>query len=253
MNTQNLVMKINPDEKTPFRNKIDPGCEVYGCGRLIHDFAAYELSGCEEGVELKSIRWMQEQTDGPLNLIQTLKALEGWRMRMRREFLKWGKKDAPDCWDYIPVNLRIWSDWSNPSEKWTKIPVLFLWRCHLWQSRLRGCEEKPIHPREPGNRRSLWERSYGWLYSTMDNKIVWNPKKAVSFKKLPPDVAEYLSKDWLLRLEDPSVPPIWDENFKGLCQMDQDYIFETWTGSENWIPKEYAKDRDILTKWKGGE
>ena len=64
MKTATLVMKTNPDEKPPFSRKIEPGLEIYEVGSLVEDFAVFELSGFEEGVEIKSIRWMQEQTDG---------------------------------------------------------------------------------------------------------------------------------------------------------------------------------------------
>ena len=87
-------MKTNSNEKPRFRQKIEPGCEHYGVGSLLHDFATFELNGSEEGVKLKSLRWMQEQTDGLEDELLIIKAIEGWSVRMRREFLKWGKPDV---------------------------------------------------------------------------------------------------------------------------------------------------------------
>jgi hypothetical protein len=164
-------------------------------------------------VELKTYTWMQDQTNGPLDAIKTARAIEGWRMRMRREFLEWGIGGEPDCWDYIPVSLREWCDTGNPSKLWKETPVLFLWGCHLWQSRLRGCVETPRTPRDPDEETSLWEEDYGWIYSPIDNMVVWNSDYQVSFGTLPEDVSEFLTRDWLLRLNLPSTPPIWDTAF----------------------------------------
>ena len=248
MKTTTLVMKTNPDEKPPFSRKIEPGLEIYEVGSLVEDFAVFELSGFEEGVELKSIRWMQEQTDGLEDDVKILRAIEGWRMRMRREFLKWGRKDAPDCWDYIPVNLRTWCDTTNPSAKWREIPVLFLWRCHLWLSRLRGCQQKPKVPLGRGKRESAWTREYVWIFDPLNQEIEWNTKKAVSFKKVPSDVGEYLCQYWLRRLDDPSLSPIWDEGYQG--RYLNNLRFEKWNGKENWIPDSRSLNGFLIEKWK---
>jgi hypothetical protein len=88
MKTTNLGMKTNSNEKPRFRQKIEPGCEYYGAGSLLHDFATFELNGSEEGVKLKSLRWVHEQTDGLEDELLIIKAIEGWSVRMRREFLK---------------------------------------------------------------------------------------------------------------------------------------------------------------------
>jgi len=248
MKTTNLVMKTNPNEKPPFSQKIEPGCEHYGVGSLRHDFATFELSGSEEGVELKSLRWMQEQTDGLEDELLILKAIEGWRMRMRREFVKWGTKDAPDCWEYIPVNLRLWCDTTNPSPKWRDTPVLFLWRCHLWLSRLRGCQNEPNPKRIKGDPDAQWMREYGCIYDPLNKKVIWNPKKAVSFKKIPSDVAEFLCEDWVRRLENSSIPPIWDRDYSG--KYIEEFRFEEWKGKENWVPDSRSLNEFLVGKWK---
>jgi len=249
MKNQLLEMKINPNDKTTFSVKIPVGSQSYGFGLLIHDFAAFELSGSEEGVELKTYRWMQEQTDGLEDELLILKAIEGWRVRMRREFLKWGKKDAPDCWEYIPVNLRLWCDSTNPSPKWREIPVLFLWRCHLWLSRLRGCQNEPKPKRIKGDPvDSQWIREYGWIYDPLNMEVIWNPKKAVLFKKVPSDVAEFLCEDWIRRLENSSIPPIWDREYSG--RYINKFRFEEWKGKENWVPDSRSLKEFLVGKWK---
>ena len=243
-------MKIKTDDKKSFTIPIPPGVENGDFGLLVQDFASSELSGCEEGVELKTYTWMQDQTNGPLDAIKTARAIEGWRMRMKREFLKWGIGGEPDCWDYIPVSLREWCDTGNPSKLWKETPVLFLWRCHLWQSRLRGCVETPRTPRDPDEETSLWEEDYGWIYSPIDNMVVWNSDYQVSFGTLPEDVSEFLTRDWLLRLNLPSTPPIWDTAYDALGQMETWYSFETWHGKENWIPDSLSTDEFIVEKWR---
>jgi len=250
MKNQLLEMKINPNDKTTFNVKIPVGSESYGFGLLIHDFAASELSGSEEGVELKTYRWMQEQTHGTMDDRQIARSIEGWRMRMRRKFLEWGKVDGSDCWDYIPVDLRLWCDQANPSEKWRESPVLFLWRCHLWQARLRGCDEAPICPPILGDDDSLWEDDYGWLYGPIDNKVIWTLENRSSFDQLPSDVAEYLTKDWIVRLENPSASEIWDQDYNALGEMENEYRFDEWTGPENWIPTPFIEEKGLLEKWR---
>jgi hypothetical protein len=126
MKNNPLTMKIKTDDKKSFTIPIPPGVENADFGLLVQDFASSELSGCEEGVELKTYTWMQDQTNGPLDAIKTARAIEGWRMRMRREFLEWEIGGETDCWDYIPVSLREWCDTGNPSKLWKETPVLFL-------------------------------------------------------------------------------------------------------------------------------
>jgi hypothetical protein len=236
MKTNPPTMTIDPNDSTTFSMKIPPGTENDLFGALLFDFADFELSGFETGVTLKTTRWMQEQTDGPLDARKTMRAIEGWRMRMRREFLGWGTPGKPDCWDYIPVALREWCDSENPSAKWREYPVLFLWRCHLWQARLRGCREIPTFVPTPGKRPSPWIREYGWLFNPINNKIIWTPHRKVSFKKVPADVAEFLERDRANRSENPATPPIWDESYDAHGEMEAFYRFEAWTGPENWTP-----------------
>jgi hypothetical protein len=236
MKTHPPVMKIDSNDKTVFSVEIPPGSERMPFGLLIHDFAAFELSGFEEGVELKTRRWMQEQTSGPLNERQTVRAIEGWRMRMRREFLGWGCEENPDSWNYIPVALREWRDMQNPSAKWRENPVLFLWRCQLWQARLRGCDERSALTPDPEEEMSSWEEEYGWIYAPIDNEVVWNPEKRVAFEKVPVDVAEFLIRDRELRNAAPHTPPIWDNDYEAHGQMEAFYRFEAWSGPENWTP-----------------
>lgn len=250
MKNQPLQMKIDPKDKTTFNVKIPVGSESSLFGLLIHDFAASDLGGFESGVELKTYRWMQEQTNGPMDDRQTVRSIEGWRMRMRREFLKWGTPGGRDCWDYIPVDLRLWCNQATPSAKWREIPVLFLWRCHLWQARLRGCDEVPICPPDPEKENSLWEEDYGWIYSPIDNKVIWTLESRSSFDQLPPNVAEYLANDWLVRLENPSTPPIWDRDYSALGEMENRYSFDEWTGPENWIPTPFLENKGLLERWR---
>lgn len=249
MKNQPLEMKI-PTPEMIYPPTMSLGSDNFSSGRLIHDFRAFELSGFEEGVELKSYGLMQRLTNGPLDDIKTIRSIEGWRMRMRREFMGWGTTKGRDCWDYIPVDLRLWCDKSNPSPMWRETPVLFLWRCHLWQARLRGCRETPICPPDPEKEISLWDEDYGWIYTPIYNKVVWTRRNRFNFEDLPPDVAEYLQNDWIVRWENPSTPPIWDENYNPLDQVETRYRFDPWTGPENWFPTPLRKDKVLFRDWK---
>jgi hypothetical protein len=248
MNTEKPTMKVDPTDQIV---NVGVGEENTFCfGLLDHDFAAFEISGFEEGVELKTYTWMQQQTNGPLNPSQTVRAIEGWRMRMRREFMDWGGEGKPDCWEYIPVALREWCDTQNDSPKWREHPVLFLWRCHLWQARLRGCREisRDSHKDED---ESSWEREFGWIYGPMDNRIVWSPRKRVPFRSIPESVAEFLRRDWLARMPDPLMPPVWDSAYEKRHKVDTRYSFKPWTGIENWIPEGVPAKLERRLRWFG--
>jgi hypothetical protein len=237
-------MKIATENTSPSM-RPSPGEEAYGWGDLHDDFAAYEISGSEEGVELKTYAWMQRQTNGPMDSDKTERAITGWRMRMRREFLEWGNNSNLDCWDYIPVGLREWRDVENPIEKWRETPALFLWRCYLWQWRLRGCRERK--PRQ--DVKDKWESYFGWIYGPIDNWIAPSNVNGVSFEIVPADVAEFLTRDWLVRLENPLSPPIWDKKKNNIC--DVEFNFGSWLRPENWVPsytalmKELQDDRKV--------
>jgi hypothetical protein len=105
-------------------------------------------------------------------------------------------------------------------------------------------------PRDPDEEISLWEEDYGWIYSPIDNMVVWNPDHQVAFGMLPGDVSEFLTRDWVIRLEDPSTPPIWDLAYNARGQMESRYEFEKWTGKENWIPDSISTKESNFEKWK---
>jgi len=110
--------------------------------------------------------------------------------------------------------------------------------------------ETPRTPRDPDEETSLWEEDYGWIYSPIDNMVVWNSDYQVSFGTFPEDVSEFLTRDWLLRLNLPTTPPIWDTAYDALGQMVTWYSFETWHWKENWIPDSLSTDDSIVEKWR---
>jgi hypothetical protein len=80
--------------------------------------------------------------------------------------------------------------------------------------------------------------------------VVWTRRNRFNFEDLPPDVSEYLQNDWIVRWENPSTPPIWDENYNPLDQVETRYRFDPWTGPENWFPTPLRKDKVLFRDWK---
>lgn len=226
-------MRFKTTDKKYFNTPIPPGEENSDFGKLIHDYVSTKRDESDKRI-LKTYTWMQEQTNGHLNKTQTIRAIEGWRMRMRREFLGWGIKGNPDCWEYIPIQLREWSERNHSFDLWWETSVLFQWRCHLWQARLRGCIESPIQPDQIN---SYQDQSGGGIHSPVESKVIWCPDEQFSFANLPDDVAEFLIFDWLARQENPTTPPIWNPAYDAHGHLESRYPFENWNVEENWIPE----------------